>query len=91
MAAELRAIEVTGSVDEEGRLTLDEPLHSVRPGHVRLIILAPGRPNEGTEPLDQEEQEWLEAAAANPAFSFLHDPAEDIYSPEDGRPFHDKG
>lgn len=35
------------------------------------------------------ERAWLAAAANNPAFAFLFDPREDIYTPEDGRPFTD--
>jgi hypothetical protein len=31
----------------------------------------------------------MRAAAKNPAFDFLKDPEEDIYSPTDGRPFGD--
>ncbi len=38
---------------------------------------------------DVGEEEWLQFAAANPAFDFLKDPEEDIYTPLDGRPFHD--
>jgi uncharacterized protein (DUF433 family) len=37
------------------------------------------------------ETEWLHAAAANPAFDFLKDPEEDIYTLSDGRPFYDEG
>src|SRR5262249_17828087 len=36
-----------------------------------------------------EEDEWLRAAMNNPAFQDLADPAEDLYSPEDGEPFSD--
>jgi hypothetical protein len=36
-----------------------------------------------------DDTEWLKAAACNPVFDFLKDPEEDIYSLEDGRPFHD--
>jgi hypothetical protein len=32
---------------------------------------------------------WLRAAATNPAFSSLEALEEDIYSLEDGQPFHD--
>jgi hypothetical protein len=28
---------------------------------------------------------------SNPAFHFLKDPAEDIYTLTDGKPFHDEG
>ena len=40
---------------------------------------------------DINETEWLQAAAANPAFYFLEDPEEDIYTLSDGRPFYDEG
>lgn len=36
-----------------------------------------------------EEYEWLKAAARSPAFDFLKDPEEDIYTLADGKPFHD--
>lgn len=32
---------------------------------------------------------WWRAAAASDAFAFLADPAEDIYTPEDGEPLRD--
>jgi hypothetical protein len=37
--------------------------------------------------LEESEIEWLKAAANNPVFAFLQDPAEDIYSLSDGKPF----
>jgi hypothetical protein len=37
-----------------------------------------------------EEKQWLSAMTNNPTFDFLHDEGEDIYSPTDGKPFHDK-
>lgn len=41
------------------------------------------------EIIDEEidEEEWLYAATRNPAFDFLKDPEEDIYTLADGRPF----
>ncbi|RKY02441.1 hypothetical protein DRP77_07950 [Candidatus Poribacteria bacterium] len=39
---------------------------------------------------DITDEEWYRAAAANPAFEFLKDPEEDIYSSDDGRPFRDR-
>ena len=36
-------------------------------------------------------EEWLPAVAANGAFTFLDDPAEDIYTREDGEPFDHAG
>jgi hypothetical protein len=40
---------------------------------------------------DINEAEWLQAAAANPAFDFRKDPEEDSYTLSDGRPFHEAG
>lgn len=34
-----------------------------------------------------EESEWLAMLNANPAYAFLNDPAEDIYTSEDGKPY----
>ena len=38
-----------------------------------------------------DEKEWLQAAATNPAFDFLKEPEEDIYTLADGKPFYDQG
>ncbi len=83
MRIPLKAIEVTGIVDEEHRLHLDEPLSLVGPGRVRVIILV--------EDTEISEEEWLHAVSKNPAFDFLKDPREDIYTIEDGQPFNDQG
>lgn len=78
----MKAIETTGIVDERHQLVLDEPLPIVGPSRVRVIILV-------LEVADVPEKDWLEAAAANPAFDFLKEPEEDIYTLTDGKPFHD--
>ena len=36
---------------------------------------------------NENEEEWLQAAARNSAFDFLADPEEDIYTLDDGIPF----
>ncbi|MBM3887564.1 MAG: hypothetical protein FJ388_00395 [Verrucomicrobia bacterium] len=77
----MKAIEATGTVDERQQLHLDAPL-PVGPSRVRVIVLVP-------ENGEMDETTWLHAAANDPAFDFLKDPAEDIYSPADGKPFHD--
>lgn len=79
----MEAIEMTGRIDGQGRLLLDEALPDACRTRVRVIILLPE--DETTE------KEWLHAAATNPAFDFLKDPAEDIYTLADGRPFVDEG
>jgi hypothetical protein len=77
-----RAVEMTGTVDEQGQLHLDGPLSFISPQRVRVILLFPAE-------TDIDEQEWLRAAARNPTFDFLNDSAEDIYTLADGKPFHD--
>lgn len=82
--AALRAIEVTGTIDAHKRLHLDEPLPVAGPSRVRVIILIP-------EHAAFDEEEWLRAAAANPAFDFLKEPEEEVYTLIDGKPFRDQG
>ena len=83
MQAATKAIEMTGTIDAHHHLVLDDVLPITGPTHVRVIILVP-------EESDINETEWLQAAAKNPAFDFLKDPKEDIYTLSDGRPFHDE-
>ena len=84
MNTALRAIEVAGTIDEQRQLHLDEQLPVSGPSRVRVIILVPDR-------TDIDERQWLRAAASNPAFDFLKDPEEDLYTPADGKPFRDQG
>ena len=79
----MNAIEVTGRIDEQRQLRLDEPLPVGRPSRVRVIILLP-------EADDLEERTWIKGAATSPAFDFLKDAAEDIYTAADGKPFHEQ-
>jgi hypothetical protein len=80
----MRALEATGTVDENGQLHLDRPIPSHAADRVRVLLLF-------NEDSDIDEGEWLLGAARNPAFDFLNDPAENIYSISDGKPFDDKG
>ncbi len=83
MESTLTAIEVTGTIDEHRQLRLDHMLPVAGPMRVRVIVLYP----LADEP---DEAEWLRAASRNPAFDFLKESNEDIYSITDGRPFHDE-
>ncbi|MCP5045746.1 MAG: hypothetical protein GY940_01140 [bacterium] len=80
-----RAIEVTGTIDKQQNLILDEPLHIRGEKKVRVIILMPEE--HGNENSDIKESEWLYAASRNPAFDFLKDEEEDIYTIDDGTSF----
>lgn len=77
----MKAIEVVGTIEEDRRVRLDEPLPPGVGGRVRLIILV------GED--DPTDQEWLSAASQGGAFDFLKEPEEDRYTLRDGRPFDD--
>lgn len=79
MEATMTAVELTGTVDEQRHLQLDDLLPIPGPRRVRVIVLY--------SPADEwSEMEWLRSAARNPAFDFLKDPEEDIYSLDNGKP-----
>jgi len=67
MQAATQAIETIGTIDSQHHLVLDETLPITRPTRVRVSHLL-------SEDSDISETEWLQAAAANPAFDFLKDP-----------------
>jgi hypothetical protein len=83
MDATMTAIELTGTIDENRHLQLDDLPPAIGPKRVRVILLYS---------LEDEwdEQEWLRAAAKNPAFAFLKDEEEDIYTLSDGKPLQDE-
>jgi len=85
MEIPMTAIEMTGTVDENHQLKLDGVLPFAGPKRVRVIVLSPI-----TEIADEwDEKEWLKSSLSNPAFEYLHDPQEDIYSIHDGKPFYE--
>ncbi len=83
MEVALKAIETTGTIDEHHQLRLDDELPIDVPARVRVIVLYPLQDN-------WDETEWLRAAARNPAFNYLKEAKEDIYSVTDGKPFDDQ-
>ncbi|MEG3437423.1 hypothetical protein V0288_09860 [Pannus brasiliensis CCIBt3594] len=80
----MRAIETTGILNTEGQIQLDRPLPRDKASRVRVILLMPEEDEIGDRP-------WPGALSSNPSFAFLHDPEEDIYTLEDGRPVNDEG
>ncbi len=78
----LKAFEVSGTIDQQRQLHLDVPLPIAGPSRVRVIILIDDKD-------DIAEAQWLHAAANNPAFDFLKESAEDVYTLADGKPFHE--
>ncbi|MEP7305938.1 MAG: hypothetical protein ABJA98_10515 [Acidobacteriota bacterium] len=77
----MKAIEVGGTIEEDRRVRLDQPLPPGVAGRVRVIIVV-----GEDEPSDQE---WLRVARQGGAFEFLNAPEEDRYTLRDGRPFDD--
>ena len=82
----MQAYELPATITADGHLALpDFQLDpSLRNAQVKVIVLV-----QDVEEMPNEE--WLQAAARNPAFDFLHDPEEDIYSVSDGKPFQCQG
>ena len=83
MNATMKAIEMTGTIDEHNQLRLDGELPVSGPARVKVIVLYPLQD-------DWDESEWLRAAVRNPTFEFLKEAQEDIYSVGDGKPFNDQ-
>ncbi len=80
----MKAFDITGTIENAERLKLDKPIPIPLNEKVRLIVLVADNGDEISE------LEWLKAASSNPAFEFLNNANEDIYSPNDGQPFNDK-
>lgn len=79
----MKAIELKSKTDKTGRLKIDYKLDKSE-RNVRVLILI-------DEDLSTEEEEelWAYSISRNPAFDFLKDPEEDIYTLKDGKPFDD--
>jgi len=93
MESTMAAIEMTGTIDKHRQLRLDDSLPVPGPMRVRVIVLYPSSGEADvadTDSASADEAEWLQAAARNPAFAVLKEPEEDIYSPTDGKPFHNE-
>jgi hypothetical protein len=80
----MQAIETTGVVDEQHQLRLDSPLPIPGASRVRVIVLWP-------DTAEIDEASWLNAASKSPAFDFLREEAEGLYSATDGKPFRHQG
>ncbi len=74
MAMSLKAVELEGMIDENRQLKIE----GQGPQRVRIILLYPGNEDD-----DIDEEEWLYAAARNPAFAFLKEDSEDLYTLQD--------
>jgi len=79
----MRAIEINSRTDKFGHLNIDYKLNK-SDLDVRVLILV-----DDDYPEIEEEKLWMSSISKNPAFDFLSEPEEDIYSHKDGEPFDD--
>ena len=80
----MKAIEINSKTDKNGHLKIDYPLHT-KERNVRVLILL----DDDTPEEQNDEKLWMQSIVNNPAFDFLNDPGENIYSLKDGESFND--
>jgi len=83
METELSALELSGVVNRNHQIELDEPLPIDSDTRVRVIVLYSN--DDGFT-----EKEWLQSLSKNEVFDFLKNDSEDIYTLEDGKPITDE-
>lgn len=71
------SVETLAQIDHNGQIHLESPLH-IRDKRVKIVLYF-------LEDDDIGEEEWLHTSRS-PAFDYLYDPADDIYTLEDGKP-----
>jgi hypothetical protein len=69
------------TINEFHQLEPDTLIPVTGPKRVRVIVLFHSDSDDG-------EDEWIHSAIHNPAFDYLKDPQEDVYSISDGKPLH---
>ena len=76
----MQAFETKGRIDAKGNLHIEHQLN-LRDKNVKVLILYPDDDSIN-------EQQWLKSLSGNPAFDFLKNEEEDIYTIKDGIPFN---
>jgi hypothetical protein len=76
----MKAIEINSKTDKYGHLKIDCTLDR-SDSDVRVLILIEEESSD-----KEEEKLWMNSISRNPAFDFLNDPQEDIYSLKEGEP-----
>ena len=77
------AIEINSKTDKAGHLKINYKLNRTD-SKVRVLILL----DDDSSEID-EVAIWMNSISKNPAFDFLKDSLEDVYSLKDGEPFND--
>ena len=78
----MKAIEIISKTDINGHLKIDYPLNKSESA-VRVIILLDDKNIEASD-----EKLWAKAISQNPAFEYLKDKEEDVYTVNDGESFY---
>lgn len=78
----MKIIEINSKTDRKGNLKIEKKL-GVADKDVRVCVFV------DEENANDEERLYLKSISNNPAFDFLNDPDEDIYSLRDGKPIND--
>lgn len=72
----MKAIEINSKTDKKGNLKINYALNKSNK-KVRVLILVD----------ENDDETWIDTVSHNPAFDFLKEKEEDIYSLSDGEPF----
>jgi hypothetical protein len=78
----MKAIEIESKTDSKGFLKVSYPLNQ-KEKKVKVIIMFDDTQDE------DEEMLWMKTVSKNPAFDFLNDEVENVYSFEHGEPIDD--
>jgi hypothetical protein len=79
----MSVIEINSKTDSKGLLRFNYNLNKSN-RRVRILIMV-----DDHKKSTDEEALWMQSIASNPAFDFLHDSLEDVYSITDGEPIDD--
>ena len=79
----MSVIEINSKTDSRGLLRFNYNLNKSN-RKVKILIMV-----DDNKKASDEDALWMQSIASNPAFDFLNDPAEDIYSITDGEPIDD--
>jgi len=79
----MKTIEIKSKTDTHGHLRIDYQLDKPEKS-VRVLIMLADEVGDA-----DDEQLWLKSISNNPAFEFLAEESENIYSVSDGEPLGD--
>jgi len=78
----MKTIEINSRTDQLGHLKIDYPVNKSNK-KVRVLIFL------DDDVSDYEEELWMKSISNNPAFEYLNNSSEDVYTLNDGEPLDD--